>query len=232
MNPQHAPPAGRPTPLRQAWPGLLAWVLGWALMLALDGHLDLSNLAMLLVLSSAIATLWLPVLASLSLSTVAVLAFNWHFVPPRGTFHVDLGQHALLLAAMLLLNWIVAALLTARQQQAERARRLAAQAEQLRLWGDRLRDTADPLVHAGALHEALAELAGGAVALWLHATEPASPPEAGGTGSLCLGEPDAEQLAGLRHCQRQGQAMGPGTGRHQELPHWYLPLRGDRKSVV
>ena len=221
MTSDHVPPPHLPNRLGQAWPSLLAWALGWGLMLALDGHLDLANLAMLLVLSSAIATLWLPVLASLLISAVAVLAFNWTFVPPRGTFHVDLGQHATLLAAMLALNWIVATLLTARQRQARLARRLAQQAEQLRLWGDRLRDAADPLVHAGALHEALAELAGGPVALLMLREDTPAPDT-----DLRLGDPDAEQFAGLQHCMRQGQAMGPGTGRHQELPEWYLPMRG------
>ena len=218
-----APPRSWPQTLVQVGPGLIAWLLGWGLLLALDGQLDLPNLAMLLVLSSAIATLWLPVLASLALSTVAVLAFNWSFVPPRGTFHVDLGQHAFLLAAMLLLNWIIATLLAARQRQASRAHRLTQQAEQLRLWGDRLRDAADPLVHAGALHEALAELASGTVATLMLRGGPKDTTDG---HLLILGEPDPERLAGLWHCQRQSQALGPGTGRHQELPEWYLPMRG------
>jgi two-component system sensor histidine kinase KdpD len=77
------------------------------------------------------------------------------------------------------------------------------------------------MVHAGALHEALSEWAGGAVALLLQ-REGNPQPDA----EVRLGTPNAEQLAGLQHCLRQGQAMGPGTGRHQELPEWYLPLRG------
>jgi two-component system sensor histidine kinase KdpD len=39
------------------------------------------------------------------------------------------------------------------------------------------------------------------------------------------GEPTAEQLAGLWLCLRQAGAFGPGTGRHEDQPHWYLPLR-------
>jgi two-component system sensor histidine kinase KdpD len=197
-------------------------------MLWLDGQVDLSNLALLLVMSSALATLWLPVVASLALNAVAVLAFNWLFVPPRGTFHVDLHQHATLLVALLVVNWIVAGLLAAQQRQARHARRLAAQTEQLRTWGDRLRDAADPLVHAGALHETLADLVGGQVSLLIlrDTPPPHAAPEVADDQSLRVGEPDADQLAGLWHCQRQGQAMGPGTGRHQELPEWYLPMRG------
>ena len=38
--------------------------------------------------------------------------------------------------------------------------------------------------------------------------------------------PDSDQHAGLWACLRQGSDFGPGTGRHEELPCWYLPLRG------
>ena len=53
---------------------------------------------------------------SLNLSNaVAVMAFNWSFVPPRGTFSIDLRQHALLLRRA----WfLVVALLISVQLQA------------------------------------------------------------------------------------------------------------------
>ena len=55
--------------------------------------------------------MWLLVAVSLISNTVAVMAFNWAFVPPRGAFSVDLRQHALLLGAMLVVNSIIAALM-------------------------------------------------------------------------------------------------------------------------
>jgi two-component system, OmpR family, sensor histidine kinase KdpD len=87
-------------------------------MLLLDGQVDLANLAMLLVLSSALASLWLPAWLSALAGAAAVVAFNWTFVPPRGAFAVDLHQHALLLGAMLIVNGIVAALMAAQRRQA------------------------------------------------------------------------------------------------------------------
>jgi two-component system sensor histidine kinase KdpD len=174
---------------------VVAWLLGWAAMVGLDGRVDLSNLAMLLVLSSAAASLALPVWASVLSNTVAVMAFNWVFVPPRGTFSIDLRQHALLLGAMLVVNSIVAALLAAQRRQAHLAERHAARAEQLRSWGDLLRDAIDPLAHVGALHAALAELSGGPVAVL--ALKEGVPAENLDDSALRAGEADADQRAGL-----------------------------------
>ena len=55
---------------------------GWGLMLGLRGTVDLANLALVLVLTSSIASLWWPGWASALAAVVAVLAFNWTFVPP------------------------------------------------------------------------------------------------------------------------------------------------------
>jgi len=210
--------------LAQAWPALLAWTVGWAAMCWLDGTVDLANLAMLLVLSSAVASLWLPVWASALAGVVAVLAFNWGFVPPRGTFAVDLHQHAILLGAMVVVNAILATLTAALRQQARRAGDQARRAEQLRRWGDTLRDAIDPLAHVGQLQEALAQAAGVPVALLV--LKDKLPAGNDDDAALHVGQPDADQQAGLWVCLRQGQAMGPGSGRHEELADAYLPLRG------
>lgn len=119
--------------------GALAWLAGWAALLLLDGRVDLANLAMVLVLACAVATLWLPVAASLMCSTVSALAFNWLFVPPRYAFTVELGQHALLLVATLAVSWIVAGVMALQRATAERARRHAAEADQTTRWRSRAR---------------------------------------------------------------------------------------------
>ncbi len=220
----NAPGPSREPGRHGAWPAALAWVAGWLAMLLLDGRVDLASLAMLLVLSSAVAALWLPAWGAMGCGALAVLAFNWVFVPPRGTFAVDLHQHALLLGAMLVVNAIVAALMTAQRSQAQRAGLQAQRAEQLRAWADILRDAADPLAQAGALQTALAAAADVPVALLVLKDRR---PEANDDASvLQVGEPDADQRAGLWHCLREGGPMGPGSGRHEEQPDWYLPLRG------
>ncbi|MBX3607115.1 MAG: DUF4118 domain-containing protein [Piscinibacter sp.] len=209
--------------------GALVWLAGGAALYVLDGQVDLANLALLLVLTSALAALWWPPLAAVGTNALAVLLFNWSFVPPRGSFTVDLRQHALLLLAMLLVNVIVAGLLAGQRRLLERARRLAARSAELRDWGEALRDSADPRTQALALHGRLAAWAAAPVALFVLQDElPASDDD---DRVLQTGAPDAEQRAGLWFCLRRGRAMGPGTGWHDELATWILPLRGGGETL-
>ena len=96
------------------------------------------------MLTSVVASLWWPGWASALASTAAVLAFNWSFVPPRHTFDVDLQQHALLLLAMLVVNWIIAGLVVRLRQTADAARLVADREARLRAWSDTLRDATGP----------------------------------------------------------------------------------------
>ena len=219
----HRPPASPEAGWgRWAWPALV-WAAGAAAMGLLDGELDLANLALLLVLTSAVAALWLPGWASAGLAAVAVATFNWAFVPPRRTFAVDLHQHALLLAAMLAVNWIIAALVIRQRRLVDAARRHARREQRLRAWGDTLRDASDPGAHAAALHAALAEAAGVPVVLQVrHRPGAASDDD----DLLQVGEADADQQAGLALCEREGRPLGPGRGRYEGQPDVYLPLRG------
>lgn len=208
---------------RSGLSALLVWAVAWAAMLWLDHTLDLGNLAMLLVLASAIAGLWLRPAVSALACAAAVLAFNWIFVPPRGTFSVDLRQHVVLLGAMLGVGWIVAALVARQRALAESGQRAAAQARQLRAMGDALRDSDDSQSRGPALQAALAALTAEPVTLLM--LRSALPPRDEAQAAVWLGAPDAEVSAGLWLATRQAAALGPGTGRDEDQPHWYLPLR-------
>ncbi len=212
------------------WPALATWALGAVALVWLDGQVDLANLAMLVVLTSVVASLWLPAWASVLAGGVGVMAFNVAFVPPRGSWRVDLHQHAVLLLAMAAVSAVVSVLMARQRRQALHALALAERAEQLRRWGDTLRDTDDPWAHAGGLQQRLEEACGGTVSLLLvnphHTTATAEAP-----ATQALGEVNEEQRAGLDFCIRQGQAMGPHTGRHQELPDWYVPLRARNATL-
>ncbi|MCW5654161.1 ATP-binding protein [Hydrogenophaga sp.] len=201
-----------PPPASRHWPAAVVWALAWAAMFALRDLLDLANLALLLVLAAALAALWLPPLASMAACALAVLAFNVAFVPPLGLLNVDLRQHALLLLTMLAVSWIVALLMARQRRLTEAERLLASRARQLRAFGDLLRDTDDPRSRAADLQTTLASLVERPVALLL--------PDGR------LGETDADGWSGLSHALHAAQAMGPGTGRHDEQTAWYLPLRG------
>ena len=214
--------AGRRGPRR--WPAAAVWGVGWALLLMLGDRLDLSSLALGLVLVSACAALWLPPWAVVLGSLLSVLCFDLAFVPPRGELRVALHQHLLLLLALLAVSTLVA-LLTARQHRmAAQAQQAAAWAEALRGFAERLREAADPRREAEELLGRLRPMGGGDAALLL------PPADAGGDG-LFVGAVNGDEAAGLRLCAGDGRAMGPGTGRHEEQPAWYLPLRGRQRCI-
>ena len=208
--------------------GLVIWLLGWCLLLFFDAHFDPVNLSLILVLTSAIAALWLPLSMTLLASVVGLMAFNWNFVPPRGTFAIDLHQHTVLLVAMMLVNIIIAGLMVFLREQSRRAQAYARAAEELRIWGDKLRDASEPGVLLEDLYQALVRLSGGdvnhPVALVTIKGQLAS---VNSPASLQrMGSVNPEHEEALRHCLRTGQPLGPGTGHYQELDALYLPMRG------
>lgn len=202
---------------------LTVWAVAWAVMRALDGTLDVANLALVLVLAAALAGLWLSLTASAVACLVAVAAFNWTFVPPRGTFRVELQQDAWRLGAMLLVAGIVSALVARQRALAVSEQRAAARAEQLRSMGEVLRDSEDPLGQGPALQQALIAVSGAMVQLLVLREK--LPPLDDAHCAVWLGEPDADATRGLWLCTRLASALGPGTGRHEDEPCVYLPLR-------
>lgn len=192
-------------------------------MLGLDQQFDLSNLSMVLILAACVASLWLSPLLSMLISALAILAFNWTFVPPRGTFSVDLRQHAMLLATALAVSWVVALLMALQRAHALKAERHALQAEQLRALSEALRDADEPADCTELLQSMLTALTQSGVKLLLCLPAAA----AGETdGHHFIGEVDADEQAGLLLSVARNQALGPGSGRHEDLDDWYLPLRG------
>ena len=205
------------------WLGLCGWLLTWLLLWVCDGMLNLGNLALLLVLGSALSGMWLSLVFSLLASFVSVLGFNWFFVPPKFAFSVDLYQNALLLVVLLLVNWIIAALMIRQRRLAESAHALASREARLRQWGDTLRDASDPAAHAAALRDVLRETTGSdVVVLVLRSLHD----QAAEATVLQVGEPNKEQRSGMALCLREGRAMGASSGRYEQLPDVYLPLRG------
>ncbi|HWS75945.1 MAG TPA: DUF4118 domain-containing protein, partial [Quisquiliibacterium sp.] len=206
------------------WPSAVAWVFGWAFMFALDARIDLANKALVLVLTAAVASIWSGPWSSLVAGAAAVLAFNFAFVPPRGAFTVDLHQHALLLVTMLSVSWIVALMVARLRRHAARAQAHAERSDQLRRLGDALRAADDPASQAAVLQDALSRMGGSTTSLLL-VDDPAEAGAAGDPDGL-VGSATPDEADGLKLCVRDGRAMGPGTGRHEEQAGWYLPLRG------
>lgn len=199
---------------RGAWLGLIAWCAAWCVAVALDGDVDLSGLALLFVLAAAVAAIGWPAWLSVAVSALCVLGFDLAFVPPRGLLTVEMQQHGLLLLAMLGVSWVVAALMGRLRAHAAEAGRQADRSDQLRALGDTLRESDDPLAGPRLLASQLAALSGQPGVLRL--------------AESTLGEPTPDEALGLDLCLREGRAMGPGSGRYDDQPAWYLPLRGKR----
>jgi two-component system sensor histidine kinase KdpD len=216
-------PSSTPASPRR-WPALATWLVAAALMFALDGRVGPTPLAMLLVLASSLAGLWLSIVESLAASFAGVVAFGWAFMPPRYSFGLHMQEHGVLLVTTLAMSWITAGLMARLRAQAEAARRHAAEAEQLRAFSEDLRAVEEPQTMAEALVAALQTHTAAPVQLLiLKDTLPArDEPEA----VHLIGRPDADQWTGLWLCLRRAVAFGPGTGRHEEVGAWYLPLRG------
>ncbi len=98
----------------------LVWMLAWGVMLIAQNNISLGNLALVLVLANAVASLWLRPLASILISSIAVGLFNWTFVPPRFTLTVDLSEDALLLVTTLAVSTVISYLMELKRQAANR----------------------------------------------------------------------------------------------------------------
>ena len=98
----------------------LVWMLAWGVMLIAQNNISLGNLALVLVLANAVASLWLRPLASILISSIAVGLFNWPFVPPRFPLTVELSEDALLLVTTLAVSTVISYLMELKRQAANR----------------------------------------------------------------------------------------------------------------
>ncbi len=216
--------ANTATPPAPVWPAVLpaavAWAGTFALLFLLDRRIDLATAALLLVLGSVLASLRGSPAQALIGSALAVLAFNIAFVPPRGTWHVALHQHVLLLLAVLGVSWVIALLMARQRGLTAQAQALARRALQLQDLTARLRDDEPPDALVRLLEESLSNAMTNAMATV----------DARVDILVGLDQPPAsctaDERAGMALCRRESRAMGPGTGWHDEQPAWYLPLRG------
>lgn len=116
---QNQPPSPTSKPFDYLAPALV-WMLAWGVMLIAQNNISLGNLALILVLANAVASLWLRPLASILISSIAVGLFNWTFVPPRFTLTVDLSEDALLLVTTLAVSTVISYLMELKRQAADR----------------------------------------------------------------------------------------------------------------
>lgn len=237
--------------LRARWPSgnwrnalvfAAIWCIAGLVLFAFDAYLDLSQKALVMVLVSASAALVASPRAAMLASAMAVLAFNFFFVPPRGTLWIDLREHGLLLLTMLAVSWVVALLMARQRQLVLEERRHARESEQLRQLGESLREHDDAASQLPAFMAMLGSLHGPAVSVLLLARgvnpEPLLP--AGSASDVqaadkspeteLIGQASSDEYAGLVISARENKPLGPGTGRHEDQPAWFLPLRGRKAN--
>ena len=210
------------------WLAALVWLLAWLAMALLDERVDISNQALILVLAAALAALWLPAVVSMVVCAVAVMAFNFSFVPPRGTFTVDLHQHVLLLVTMLAVSWLIALLMARQRKLAADALVQFQRAEQLRDFGEALRDAAEPRSCAPLLQQALSGLAKAPSSMLLL---PDSPGDMNRLDAcIALGAMTAAEKSDLWTALRESRELFHGIDRLPDRRAWYLPMRGRTAS--
>jgi two-component system sensor histidine kinase KdpD len=209
------------------WPAVVIWLCAWGLLWGLDGVFNLGNLALLLVLASAIAGVWLSALVSVGTSAAFVLMFNWFFVEPRYTFSVHLHQDLLLLVTMMGVSVVVSYLMARLRLAADLESQHAQASEQLRAWSDELRETRDVMVQGRQLQAVMAQEAGCDVSVLL--LEDGASDQVLGQSQL-IGNAQGQDVQGLWACVQQFGAMGPGTGRHENQDTVFFPLRGRARA--
>jgi two-component system sensor histidine kinase KdpD len=201
------------------WPAIAIWLVAWGLLVALDGTFNLANLALLLVLASAMAGMFLSAITSQVVSAASVLLFNWFFIEPRYTLDVHLHQDALLLITMLGVNTVVSYLMSRLRIAAALETQHAQAAEQMQQWRESLREATDANTQAQLLRTFLEQKTKHDASVLL--AEP----------SLLIGNATALDQQGLRACMQQFAALGPGTGRHENQTTLFLPIRGQARAL-
>jgi two-component system sensor histidine kinase KdpD len=191
------------------WPAALIWALFATGLFVLDGWWSLGNLALLLVLGSTMASYWLSTSVSILVSAVAVAGFNWFFIEPRYTFHVQLDQDLLLLITMLGTSTLISVLTSRLRQHAMIQTEHARQAERLQQLGAELQRATSVQELLASATVLLGDWAGVPAQIWLNE----SPPD---SGSLFYRAWTASQ--------HEQHAVGSGTGRFDSLNVIMIPL--------
>jgi two-component system sensor histidine kinase KdpD len=123
---------------RREWVGYV-WAVGAALLGTLVGYaiqsrFDLVNIAMVYLLAVVIVALRFSRGPAIAAAILSVAAFDYLFVPPRGTFTVDDLQYLLTFAIMVAVALVISSLVGSvrRQAAAQAAAEIEAETERIR----------------------------------------------------------------------------------------------------
>jgi K+-sensing histidine kinase KdpD len=202
--------------------------MGWAIMLVLGHSLSLESLCTIAVITSALGALTLNFIISVVLATVSTLAINWLFVPPQGSFIVDLSAHAALLTAQWSISIAVPALIAIQRSYSRWLSENLQRTAEIDAALTRLVQASDHLsVHT--LCEFFAVLTGGPFSLMLIGSDDANMTST--PAYRHIGNPSFDDKAVMWIVCRQGLPFGPLTGNNESLDCWFLPLRQGGKLL-
>lgn len=200
--------------------GVSLWLFLMIVLFDPPSFVDLQSAPVLLLLVSAVYSLFLPLFWSLLLSAVAVMVLNYEMVPPVKTFNVDLRAHGILLVTITLVSWILSYLLRRQREIAVKEHQQTTRTLELMNWSERLRAAEEPQTLLPNLHELLqTNLAHQRVVLGFQ--------DAFFPDSIPL---NSVQTEGFNACLSNNVPFGPGTGRHDNQPDLYLPFRGKSRA--
>lgn len=195
---------------------LILLVVGSAFAAAVDAYVSLLGLTMIYVIVVVIAAYTLSRNKSILCAFLAVACLNYFFVPPRFTFHVEGKEHLIALGALLIVALIVNSLVARLKDESMTAKRNELRARQLQSF-------AISLSNAESIEQAQ------------HMTKDALASAFSYTTHLrFLDQPKSSEPLpqviqdGLEACMKERKIIGSGTGRWNELEHWFIPI-GDQE---
>ncbi len=199
------------------WKGLLVWCLAWASMAWLDERISMPNLALVLVLGSAAAGVWLRPLPSLLINVASVAFFSFFFVDPRLDFWPSVREDLLLVTTTLVVSTLVSTL-TARLRRAVASEALQTErVTQLRRLSEGFRESDDLVSGIETLLQILRESTGAPAYAILH-NRPAGLAASGRTDGdsevLFLGNPPIRVSKQLRRLIDGAGADDHSVGDH------------------
>lgn len=211
------------------WISALLWIGGFACMEWMQESLQLglAAITVTLILTSALASLFVTPMTAVVFSVIATLAFNILFTPPVGSFQLKLNTHHELILLVALVISLVVGVLTSRLRLVGVAlQQRMGQIKTLNDVSNTLNRSEDPAQAAQYIQSALAGMVGGQVRLAILPNEVADAQELPEGTRLPPwdGIPESERDAVNHSIRIQEPAPVGVTGMS-------LPLRGQQRTL-
>lgn len=186
------------------------WMLGFVTMTWLHSSLgvDLINLTVVLIFTSAVASVFAGPMVAAVLSLCASLLFNMLFVPPLGDFrlHFDAHEEFVLVGALAISQLV--GLLTARLRRSSQvAEERARQLHVLNDLGMALREDADHALAIGALHNTMAAALSGRLVLAMKSSAQPPAPSDSAMAIELAGEASVTEMEWLEQTLTHGRPV-------------------------